>query len=463
MYDADDADQDPDDAGHAEGVDADWLRVHHGSAASRSTRSAGSDMPDLPRVAMEDRTIGRTFRPVMAGSTGRRCSSPSPCRRTGRSGTGCRSTPTPTTTGGPRWMRCCSPGWSTGSGTTCARSPGSRCSTSPPSRPQLRMAAHLHAAIRGAIPRRIIKDTVAAVYYSAWWPPIDQVRLRRPGPALGRHRLRRPGHRGGVADLGGGAGPGPGRPGRGADACGPVRHADRHRRDHRPVAGCGPGHPVSDEVPHQVDCRHLHPRRRRRLRPDRAREAHIDRLHDELRYLPCGETCANWLRYGIQPKNPTAGLRPGRCPTKAHDRENLGLGGRRVLVSRQWSGKTLAEHKADRATVVREALEAAGMLAPEIERMAATVTLPTASPGSCGPTPSPIRSPTPRSSWPPSLNGSAGKRSTKPRKSTPPNSRAVDNFPQSTVPPRDRPDHRRRARWQGPHLGLPRMTSRPWS
>ena len=64
---------------------------------------------------------------------------------------------------------------------------------------------------------------------------------------------------------------------------------------------------------------------------------------------------------------------PGRCDGKAHDRENLGLGGRRVLVSRQWSGKTLSEHRADRATVVREALEAAGMLAPEIERMAATV------------------------------------------------------------------------------------------
>jgi hypothetical protein len=113
--------------------------------------------------------------------------------------------------------------------------------------------------------------------------------------------------------------------------------------------------------------------------PHWSHEAHIDRLHDELRYLPCGETCANWLRYGVQPKNPTAGLRPGRCK-KAHDRENLGLGGRRVLVSRQWSGKTLAEHKADRATVVREALEAAGMLAPEIERMAATVTMPDGSP-----------------------------------------------------------------------------------
>jgi hypothetical protein len=32
-------------------------------------------------------------------------------------------------------------------------------------------------------------------------------------------------------------------------------------------------------------------------------------------------------------------MRPGWCRSKAHDRENLGLGGRRVLVSRQWSGK----------------------------------------------------------------------------------------------------------------------------
>jgi hypothetical protein len=51
---------------------------------------------------------------------------------------------------------------------------------------------------------------------------------------------------------------------------------------------------------------------------------------------------------------------PGHCPHKAHDRANLGLGGRRVLVSRQWSGKTLAGHKADRAAIVRAALEEAG-------------------------------------------------------------------------------------------------------
>ena len=113
---------------------------------------------------------------------------------------------------------------------------------------------------------------------------------------------------------------------------------------------------------------------------DAAYQAHIDRLHEEVRWLPCTPGCANWLRYGIQPANPGPGLIPGRCANKAHDRENLGLGGRRVLVSRQWSGKTLSEHKADRATVVREALTSAGIDAPELDRMAASITLPDGSP-----------------------------------------------------------------------------------
>ena len=107
---------------------------------------------------------------------------------------------------------------------------------------------------------------------------------------------------------------------------------------------------------------------------------HVDRLHAELRWLPCSERCANWLRYGVQPDQPGPGLIPGRCASKAHDPEHLGLGGRPVLVSRQWSGKRLAEHKADRATIVREALLAAGIVAPETERLAASVTLPDGSP-----------------------------------------------------------------------------------
>jgi hypothetical protein len=39
---------------------------------------------------------------------------------------------------------------------------------------------------------------------------------------------------------------------------------------------------------------------------------------------------------------------PGRCKGKAHRADHLGYAGRRVLVSRKWSGKTLADHRADR-------------------------------------------------------------------------------------------------------------------
>jgi hypothetical protein len=105
-------------------------------------------------------------------------------------------------------------------------------------------------------------------------------------------------------------------------------------------------------------------------------EAHVDQLHAELILLPCSEHCADWLRYGVQPRNAGPGMRAGQCSSKAHDQENLGMGGRRVLVSRQWSGKTLQQHRADRATVVREALLNAGIVAPEIERLAVSGTLP---------------------------------------------------------------------------------------
>jgi hypothetical protein len=79
-----------------------------------------------------------------------------------------------------------------------------------------------------------------------------------------------------------------------------------------------------------------------------AQRDHADRLMDALRYEPCSSACANWLRYGIQPKDAKQGQRPGACKGKAHRADNLGYAGRRVLVSRKWSGKTLADHRADR-------------------------------------------------------------------------------------------------------------------
>jgi hypothetical protein len=63
---------------------------------------------------------------------------------------------------------------------------------------------------------------------------------------------------------------------------------------------------------------------------------------------------------------------PGHCTHKAHDRANLGLGGRRVLVSRKWTGKTLAGHRADRAAVVRAALEEAGIDPDDHDELAVT-------------------------------------------------------------------------------------------
>ncbi len=70
-------------------------------------------------------------------------------------------------------------------------------------------------------------------------------------------------------------------------------------------------------------------------------------MHAELSVLPCSPTCANWLLYGVQPKDTKRGLVPGRCKGKVHQPETLGFTGRRVLVSRAWSGKTLADHRAD--------------------------------------------------------------------------------------------------------------------
>jgi hypothetical protein len=56
------------------------------------------------------------------------------------------------------------------------------------------------------------------------------------------------------------------------------------------------------------------------------------------------ELAALWHPAQERPQGPAARLLRG----KAHRADNLGYAGRRVLVSRKWSGKTLADHRADR-------------------------------------------------------------------------------------------------------------------
>ncbi|WP_308113390.1 replication initiator [Antribacter soli] len=239
---------------------------------------------------------------------------------------------------------------------------------------QKRLAPHLHAAVRGSIPRKTVKAVAAATYYAAWWPPIDTVRYSTRVPvwdtetAGGAYvdpdtgevlptwkeataRLERPLH---VARLG-----------TQVDVKGLLAGTKDSERTVRYLckyltksiaATYNPDtdHDDDEPTPHAA-----------------AYARHVDRLHAEVRWLPCGPSCANWLRYGVQPKDPGPGLVPGQCPSPAHDRENLGLGGRRVLASRQWTGKTLTEHKADRSAVVRAALTAAGFEPEDADRLAA--------------------------------------------------------------------------------------------
>lgn len=133
------------------------------------------------------------------------------------------------------------------------------------------------------------------------------------------------------------------------------------------------------------------------------------------------------------------------CPGRAHDRENLGLGGRRVLASRHWSGKTLKEHAADRAAVVRETLTAAGIDAPDADRLAAdTVTDDgqPASPGKHSTPPTSTTTPTPPPSSPASANATNGESNTAPLNgSATDHTWAVDNRSATPTPPL-RPDRK---------------------
>jgi hypothetical protein len=208
--------------------------------------------------------------------------------------------------------------------------------------PQKRLAPHVHIAMRGTVARAEIRRVLAATYHQVWWPDASAVRYdgdQLPvwdeatgtylDPATGEvlptwdqaldaigkddepHHVARFGGRFDAQGVLAGS----------KDAARCIGYLTKYLT--KQVGHC-----------HQAQTP--------------AEEAHAARLAEALRYQPCSPTCANWLRYGIQPKNARPGLVPGCCKGKAHDADHLGYAGRRVLVSRKWSGKTLADHRADR-------------------------------------------------------------------------------------------------------------------
>jgi hypothetical protein len=323
----------------------------------RSTRRR-QDVPDLPRVAMEARTVGRVFeapggkvyRPSMfitltLDSYGRVTSEGVPVdpgrydyRRAALDAI--------------HFPKLVDRFWQ-----NLRRCAGYRVQYFAAVEAQRRLAPHLHAAVRGAIPRRVVREVRGATYHQVWWPPHDEPVYvdRLPvwtdagyvDPDTGELL---PTWDDALDQL-------DSHPG--AEPAHVVRFGDQDD-----ITGLTAGTPGADRTIGYL-CKYLTKDIAgtyddgAEVSP--ARMAHIERLADEVRWLPCSPGCANWLRFGVQPRDAEAGMTPGHCKGRAHDRENLGLGGRRVLVSRQWSGKTLTEHRADRAEVVRAALEEAGV------------------------------------------------------------------------------------------------------
>lgn len=342
----------------------------------RSTRRL-EGFPDLPETEPERCTVGRTFTDPRTGATFR----PSmfvtltlPSYGKVQSGTGIPVAPSrydyrAAALDALYFARLVDRFWQ-----NLRRSAGYRVQYFATVEPQRRLAPHLHAAVRGAIPRKTLKAVAAATYCALWWPPVDRVRYDAARgdelPFWDR-------------DLGRYVDPTTGALLASWDQA--LDELDQAQAEPMHVLRLGAQIDIkgilggTEETAKAVTylCKYLTKSVAETYadsdQPDPAYEAHIDRLHAEARWLPCSESCANWLRFGVTPKNPEAGMVPGMCPSKAHDRECLGLGGRRVLVSRHWTGKTLTDHRTDRAAVVRAVLEEAGIEAPEANRLAADV------------------------------------------------------------------------------------------
>jgi hypothetical protein len=162
--------------------------------------------------------------------------------------------------------------------------------------PQKRLAMHLHAAVRGTIPRALLRQVVAATYHQVWWPTHD-VPVYSPDtpprwdeqaeayvdPDTGEALTTwadaaddtmdpdaEPAH---VVRFGTG----------GIDIQGVDAGTDK--------AGKCLGYLVKYITKELDAC----------YEPETdAQRAHLDRLAEALRWEPCSESCANWLLQGPQ-------------------------------------------------------------------------------------------------------------------------------------------------------------------
>ena len=211
--------------------------------------------------------------------------------------------------------------------------------------PQRRLAPHIHIAMRGTLSRTELRQVLAATYHQVWWPDPSTVTLRRrpaAGVARGQRQLPRPRDRGSPADLG----RGPRRHRRPDDEPQHVaRFGDRfdaqgvHRRIHETPTGCI-GYLTKYLTKHVADCHQAPTPSPARARGTAGRRAPVRAVLADVREL------AALRRPAARTRGRACG--PGTARARRTAASTSATPGRRVLVSRKWSGKTLADHRADR-------------------------------------------------------------------------------------------------------------------
>ena len=177
--------------------------------------------------------------------------------------------------------------------------------------PQRRLAPHVHLAIRGTISRAELREVIAATYHQVWWPSTETVMYD------GGHLPVWDEHTGTYLDpdtgevlptwdqaldaIGDGDEPlHVARFGARFDAQGVLAGS-------RDASRCI-GYLTKYLTKHLGDCHQA---------DSDSRADHAARLADALRYEPCSPTCANWLRYGIQPRE-----RPARPAARSLQRQS---------------------------------------------------------------------------------------------------------------------------------------------
>ncbi|WP_067833345.1 replication initiator [Nocardia lijiangensis] len=234
--------------------------------------------------------------------------------------------------------------------------------------PQKRGAPHIHLAIRGSIPTKLLYAVTAATFVNIWWPHFDhEVYTDDNMP---------------VWDYTAGTFVDPSN-GRALtywdDALDVIKSVDDIEPAHTMTFG-GQSKPIqiiagTPEMDRKVAylTKYLTKSVAEVLESDSARvNRHYDRLHAELQRTPCCPECPVWLRYGIVPKGASEKTQPGRCRRQNHRRDLLGVPGKRCVSSRKWSNKTIPDHKAERMEFVRQRLAAIGIIPPDTSHLRIT-------------------------------------------------------------------------------------------